>query len=96
MNEGYYAPESGIKGPEYCRWCSDDCQKISHGGPCPRVESIEYHPNGTIKKVTFRDPFRVQEPKLPLQHGTAITRSGDQHAQLDCTHKNRSDCSASC
>lgn len=26
-----------------------------HQGTCPRIKSIEYFPNGTIKKVEFKD-----------------------------------------
>lgn len=29
-----------------------------HQGICPKVEEIEYHPNGTIKKVKFKDAER--------------------------------------
>ncbi len=42
-------------GPPECGWCSNGSVKTYHYGPCPRVESIEYHPNGTVKCVKFRD-----------------------------------------
>jgi len=38
-----------------CGWCSNGPIKVYHCGPCPRVESIEYYPNGTVKSVKFRD-----------------------------------------
>jgi len=38
-----------------CGWCSNGPSKVYHYGPCPRVESIEYHPNGTVKCVKFKD-----------------------------------------
>ena len=31
-----------------CRWCS-----TWHIGTCPRVKSIEYFPDGTVKRVEF-------------------------------------------
>ena len=31
-----------------CPWCSDH-----HSGRCPMVKAIEYHPNGTVKRVEF-------------------------------------------
>lgn len=31
------------------------CAAISHSGMCPRIKSIEYYPNGTIKKVELKD-----------------------------------------
>lgn len=32
-----------------CPWCEG-----YHSGPCPQVKVIEYHPNGTIKKIEYR------------------------------------------
>jgi hypothetical protein len=37
---------------------------LCHRGPCPRVRSIEYHRNGTVKKVEYHDP--LPQPRLPL------------------------------
>lgn len=34
-----------------CPWCGP----VWHSGMCPRVEAIEYHQNGTIKRVEFRE-----------------------------------------
>lgn len=34
--------------PGRCYYCG-----CWHQGVCGRVESIEYHPDGTVKKVTF-------------------------------------------
>lgn len=36
-----------------CPYCSSTYQPVVHTGPCPRVKSIEYHPNGSVKKVEF-------------------------------------------
>jgi hypothetical protein len=32
-----------------CRWCSG-----YHSGTCPKVKAIEYHPNGSVKRVEFK------------------------------------------
>ena len=40
-----------------CEFCSDEYNFISHFGKCPKVKSIEYYRNGTIKKVEFIDPY---------------------------------------
>ncbi len=40
--------------PDECGWCSNGQSKVHHYGPCPHVESIEYHPSGAVKCVRFR------------------------------------------
>jgi heterodisulfide reductase subunit C len=30
-----------------------------HAGACPRVKSIEYNPDGTVRKVEYHDPAAV-------------------------------------
>ena len=42
-------------GSGWCPWCSSESKGIVHTGPCPRIKSIEYHKNGTIKRVEFND-----------------------------------------
>ena len=32
-----------------CSYCGNH-----HNGACPKVKAIEYHPNGTVKRVEFR------------------------------------------
>jgi hypothetical protein len=33
-----------------CRWCG-----LIHASPmCPTVKAIEYHPDGTVKRVEFK------------------------------------------
>jgi hypothetical protein len=45
-----------LTSPGGCPWCSSTLNIVLHGGgPCPRVKSIEYHPDGTIKRVEFND-----------------------------------------
>lgn len=34
-----------------CQWCG-----CIHSGKCPQVKAIEYHPNGSIKRVEFFSP----------------------------------------
>jgi hypothetical protein len=38
-----------------CPYCSGPHSGVIHGGPCPRVKAIEYHANGTVKRVEFHD-----------------------------------------
>ena len=39
-----------------------------HSTTCPRVKSIEYHQNGTVKRVEFHDSI-VRDPQgWPLPH----------------------------
>lgn len=51
-----------------CPYCSSQWQQIYHGGACPKVRAIEYHPNGTIKRVEFNVPapfFSAQWRTVP-------------------------------
>jgi hypothetical protein len=41
---------AGLNGQPSCRWCPNTW----HGGPCPRVEELEFHENGSVKRVKFR------------------------------------------
>lgn len=41
--------------PAPCPYCSSGINMAYHSGKCPKVKSIEYHPNGTTKKVEFHD-----------------------------------------
>ena len=38
-----------------CPYCSSDSVQIYHHGKCPQVKSIEYHQDGTIKKIEFNE-----------------------------------------
>jgi hypothetical protein len=38
-----------------CQYCSGNSSLVWHPGVCPKIKGIEYWPNGTIKKVEFRD-----------------------------------------
>ena len=37
-----------------CGYCGN-----YHDGMCPRVEEIEYHNDGTVKRVKLRDPLML-------------------------------------
>ncbi len=39
-----------------CPYCSGPFGAVYHTSACPRVAAIEYHPNGTVKRVEFRQP----------------------------------------
>lgn len=30
-----------------------------HAGPCPRIKAIEYHENGMVKRVEYRDDYFI-------------------------------------
>lgn len=36
-----------------CRYCGST---LPHPGICPSVKAIEYHPDGTVKRVEFHGP----------------------------------------
>jgi hypothetical protein len=40
-----------INDPRKCGWCNG-----FHTGKCPLVKAIEYHPDGTTKRVEFYAP----------------------------------------
>ncbi len=35
-----------------------------HAGACPRVAAIEYHQDGTIKRVEYREPARDEVVRI--------------------------------
>jgi hypothetical protein len=38
-----------------CPYCSDDFSWTTHVGVCPKVKAFEYHKDGTLKRVEFKD-----------------------------------------
>ncbi len=40
-------------------WCKY-CGKY-HCSTCPRIESIEYYPNGTVKKIVFKQDYEYEK-----------------------------------
>lgn len=45
--------------PHGCPYCG-----LPHAGTCPRVKAIEYHPDGSLKRVEFHQPPPVQITSL--------------------------------
>ena len=45
-----------------CRWCG-----AFHGARCPSVAAMEFHQDGTVKRVEF-----VQPPPIPVDHSGRI------------------------
>ena len=39
-----------------CPHCSGPYNSVAHVGPCPKIKAIEYHPNGAIKRIEYREP----------------------------------------
>lgn len=51
----------GMSGtPHLCEHCG-----FGHTGTCPRIKAIEYHQNGTVKRVEFHAPQPVIIPMPP-------------------------------
>lgn len=44
-----------------CRWCG-----VIHGPRCPEVRAIEYHEDGTVKRVEFLTPADFMSNGAPL------------------------------
>jgi hypothetical protein len=36
--------------PKACGHCGG-----YHNGACPRIKSVEYHPNGTVRRIEYHD-----------------------------------------
>ena len=47
----YASTYSGVP----CPYCSSSGVQAYHYGVFPKVKEIEYHPDGTVKKVVFKD-----------------------------------------
>jgi hypothetical protein len=39
----------------FCPHCSGGNVQVYHSGACPRVRSVEYHENGSIKRIEYRE-----------------------------------------
>ena len=53
-------PQTGVGA---CGWCSNN-----HTGQCPRVQEIEYHPNGTVKRVVLHKFVQGYDLRSPHDH----------------------------
>lgn len=59
-----------------CRYCGN-----YHGPLCPDVKAIEYHPNGTVKRVEFKTA--ADYPQV-VTHGNLMWGGWDGlHVRLD-------------
>ena len=56
-SESISMPATAIDPPGHCPWCSNPSMGAysSHSGACPNVKAIEYFPDGSTKRVEFRD-----------------------------------------
>lgn len=41
--------------PTACPHCSGVGTLVYHSGVCPKIKSIEYNPDGSIKKIEYKD-----------------------------------------
>lgn len=55
--------------PEPCPWCAG----LHPGRICALVRAIEFHENGMMKRVEFRDQ---PQPITPFQSGLSIATPG--------------------
>ena len=47
------------------------CGLLGHmGGPCPRIAAIEYHPDGSIKRVEYVQPQQLVEKGADVGYET--------------------------
>lgn len=49
------ATGASLSMPGACQHCSGPFQIVLHSGPCPRIKAIEYHPNGAVKRIEFKE-----------------------------------------
>jgi hypothetical protein len=42
-----------------------------HTGMCPRLKAIEYHPDGTVKRVEYHESAGAGATALPVVKGVA-------------------------
>lgn len=62
---------------EQCKHCG-----LSHETTCPRIKSIEYHPDGAVKRVEFHPVLPVFDVTPKLGH-TYIRTAPAHHSDTD-------------
>lgn len=65
---------SAIQSDGKCNWCGN-----YHGVKCPEVKALEFHPDGTIKRVEFTTAADYPQPDWKIDVGNigvGYTRSG--------------------
>jgi hypothetical protein len=54
MIDNSYTPSTNFEAPSPCPHCSNGTSKVYHiGGKCPKVKSVEYYPDGRVKKIEY-------------------------------------------
>ena len=51
------------------------CGGVHSGGVCHRVKAIEYHQNGTVKRVEYHDPRPPMEVTMEYPKDLVFTTS---------------------
>ena len=59
INDAMTAAGNAMQIPGACPYCSGPFNAVLHGGACPRVKRIEYHPSGGVKSVELHPPVPV-------------------------------------
>jgi hypothetical protein len=63
---------------EKCRWCG-----MFHESECPRIKSIEYYENGSIKKVELFEPNKKYViPDVPISALATIPEGYDKDKSM--------------
>lgn len=53
-----------LHGLAQCQWCG-----IWHGPRCPQVQAVEYHPDGTVRRVEFIKPEPIDSTSRAVEAG---------------------------
>lgn len=69
MTSTYWYQEDGA-----CPYCSSFINRVYHTGMCPSVQAVEYYPNGSVKRIEFREQA---QPRMPGLHPNSICVSDD-------------------
>lgn len=46
---------TAVEQSQPCPYCSGNGVTVYHNGQCPKIKSVEYHPDGTVKKIEYKD-----------------------------------------
>lgn len=63
---------TGFAMPGVCRWCSTPTSQTVHNGPCPKIRSIKYRPDGSVKSVEFN-------ATTPVDNGSSAATEVNDH-----------------
>ncbi len=59
-----YPPQTSAVNPPKCPYCG--LSGLTHPGVCPMVKALEYHENGSIKRVEFHPPQPLNLTNFPF------------------------------